>query len=172
MIIDSKLISALKRREKKAFDKVYQEYYRLVYYVALTTTRDEELAQDIMQDTFINFMKNIEDYEHDGKLKQYLTTIARNLSMNAIKDKNRKNESLDDSLLSASVNDDTSEVVVKLTLEKTLSLQDAEIVSLKVLYNYNFREIAEELGLTIGVVQSQYYKAIESLKKYFEKEND
>ena len=62
-----------------------------------------------------------------------------------------------------------SEVDVMLTLDKTLTHEESQIVSLKVLYDYNFREIAEELNQSLGTIQAKYYKAIGKLKLYFER---
>lgn len=165
-------LSSLKQRKRKTFEIIYRKYYRLVYYVALTIVKDENLAQDIMQDTFVSFMNHIEDYNEDGKIKQYLTTISRNLALNAVKRKSAKNEIVDDDLLShaSSVNNHNNYIEVMLTLEKTLSLEESNIVSLKVLFDYNFREIAEDLNLSLGVVQAKYYKAMEKLRTHFEKE--
>ena len=78
MKISKKILRDLKNRQEKAFNIVYHEYYKLIYYVALKITKDETLAQDIMQDTFVKFMENIENYQDDGHLRQYLTTITRN----------------------------------------------------------------------------------------------
>ena len=35
--------------------------------------------------------------------------------------------------------------------------------------DYNFREIAEDLNLSIGTIQSTYYRAIEILREYYSK---
>ena len=50
--------------------------------------------------------------------------------------------------------------------------EEAKIVSLKVLFDYNFQEIADEIGLTLGATQARYYKAIEKLRKYFKGEKN
>ena len=52
----------------------------------------------------------------------------------------------------------------------TLSEEESNIITLKVLYDYSFKEIGEELNMSIGQIQAKYYKAINKLKKYFEKE--
>ena len=48
MKISKKILRDLKNRQEKAFNIVYHEYYKLIYYVALKITKDETLAQDIM----------------------------------------------------------------------------------------------------------------------------
>lgn len=164
-------VSVLKKRRKKDFELIYNQYYKLVYYVAYNVVKDQELAQDIMQDTFVNFMNKIEDYNEEGKVKQYLTTISKNLALNALK-KKTNNEIMDEDLINFASSKDKhmQEVELKLTLEKTLSLEESYIVTLRILYDYSFKEIAEEINQTIGTVQAKYYKALEKLKVYFEKE--
>lgn len=168
-IINSKVIANLKNRQKKAFEIVYNTYHKLVFFIAFKITKDEQLSLDLMQDTFVKFMNNIEDYEDDGKLKQYLSSIARNLSLNALNEKENNHILLDENILNGKNYQDNSKVAVFIALEKCLSPLEIEIVSLKVLFEYNFREIAEDLNLTLGTVQSTYYRAIETLRKYYKK---
>ena len=165
-------ISKLKRRREKDFKEIYLKYYKLVHYVSLLIVKDEHIAEDIMQDTFVSFMNHIEDYKDDGKVRQYLTTISRNLSLNYIKKKSTTNE-----IITEDVTQDISyterkykEIEIKLTLNKTLSIIESEIVSLRVLFDYSFKDISEELNLSIGEVQAKYYKAINKLKEHFNKE--
>ena len=76
---------------------------------------------------------------------------------------------LDDNIINEKHYEDNTKVAVLLALEKCLSPLEIEVVSLKVLFDYNFREIAEELNLSIGTIQATYYRAIELLKNYYTK---
>ena len=70
MSINEKVILDLKLKKKYAFDLVYQEYYRLVYYIALDITRDEQVSQDVLQETFIKLMNDISNYQEKGSFKR------------------------------------------------------------------------------------------------------
>ena len=152
MKISKKILRDLKNRQEKAFNIVYHEYYKLIYYVALKITKDETLAQDIMQDTFVKFMENIENYQDDGHLRQYLTTITRNLALNLVTKKETINL---DSIKEPSTNDNNN-IELILTLKNTLDEDESNIVILKINYDYNFQEIAEDTNSTIGIVQAKY----------------
>lgn len=167
MKISKKILRDLKNRQEKAFNIIYHEYYKLIYYVALKITKDETLAQDIMQDTFVKFMENIENYQDDGHLRQYLTTITRNLALNLVTKKETINL---DSIKEPSTNDNNN-IELILTLKNTLDEDESNIVILKIIYDYNFREIAEDTNSTIGIVQAKYYKALKKLKNHFEGDN-
>ena len=168
MIFRSSTLKQLQNKSEKAFEEIYQKYHKLVFYVALQIVKDEDVAQDIMQDTFVKFMKQIDHYEDQGKIKQYLTTISKNLSLNYIK-KAKKEESYDDTKVGTRKKP-SNKTDVMLTLHKTLTQEEAQIVTLKVLFDYSFKEIGEELDQSLGTIQGKYYKAIEKLKTYFAKE--
>lgn len=70
-------IQKLKNRNKEDFRKIYLKYYKLVHYVSLLIVKDEQIAEDIMQDTVVSFMNHIEEYEDEGKVKQYLTLLPK-----------------------------------------------------------------------------------------------
>lgn len=65
-------------------------------------------------------------------------------------------------------NDINSEINILTTLNNLLEPIDGKIMALKILYNYTFSEIGEDLGLTIGEVQAHYYKNLKILKKHYE----
>lgn len=170
MDVNTKVIENLKKRNERAFNIVYKKYYRLVYYVAFDILHDASAAEEVMQETFIKLMSNIESYQDNGQFKKYITTIAKNLALNEYKKRKRyETVPLEDSFFKS---EDYSTIDVILTLENTLTNEEAKIVSLKVLFDYNFQEIADEIGLTLGVTQARYYKAIEKLRKYFKGEKN
>ncbi|MGM9858035.1 MAG: RNA polymerase sigma factor [Bacilli bacterium] len=168
MIFRSNTLTQLQNKNEKAFEEIYRKYYKLVFYVALQIVKDDDIAQDIMQDTFIKFMKQIDHYEDQGKIKQYLTTISKNLALNYVK-KAKKEERYDDTKI-GTTKKLTNKTDLMLTLKKTLTPEESQIVTLKVLFDYSFKEIGEELNQSLGTIQGKYYKAIDKLKIYFAKE--
>ena len=58
------------------YDKIYRYcFFRL---------RDPDLAEDLTQETFLRFYRQI-SYEEEGKALAYLYTIARNLCLDAVR---------------------------------------------------------------------------------------
>ena len=162
--VSLEIIERLKARDEKAFDIIYDKYYRLVYYVAYEILNDASGSEDILQETFIRLMDNIEDYEDEGNFKNYLTRIAKNLALNELKRKKRVQLiEYDEDIDSNQAND----IDIVFTIDKCLSKEEAIIVKNKVLYDYSFKEIANQLHWSIGKTQSQYYLALKKLKKHF-----
>lgn len=165
---DVKLIKELKRNSEKAFKKVYDQYKNLVYYQAYCILNNKEDAEDVLQNTFIKFMKNIEYIDDDSSLNQLLSKMSKNEAIDMYRKKVKRNETLDDNINTYKEDDfDNSKVNVILTLNNALKPLDASIIALKIIFDYSFEDIAQELNESIGVVQARYYKAIKVLKSYY-----
>lgn len=169
MSSDSKIIKKLKNRSLSTFEKVYYQYKNLVFYHAYSIVNNKEDANDITQNTFIKLMKNIDAIDDNSSLKALLSKIAKNEAIDVYRrNANRKeiyNEDLLNNQADGSNNEKDFNVII--SLNNTLEELDAKIVSLKIVYDYSFIEIAKELEITLGTVQARYYKALEQLKQYY-----
>lgn len=166
MIIESHLIRRIKQRDEEAFEIVYRKYEGLIYYIALSITKNKEDAEEIVQDTFLNMFKSIETYEEKNKFKQWLMQIARNLSYNKVTRNKEKNTIKNEEYVN---NTPSQENMIEniLTIERTLDEQSSYIVICKVVYNFSFKEIANDLNMTVNQVQGIYYQSLKKLKKVF-----
>lgn len=166
MIIESHLIRRIKQRDEEAFEIVYRKYEGLIYYIALSITKNKEDAEEIVQDTFLNMFKSIENYEEKNKFKQWLMQIARNLSYNKVTRNKEKNTIKNEEYVN---NTPSQEDMIEniLTIERTLDEQSSYIVICKVVYNFSFKEIANDLNMTVNQVQGIYYQSLKKLKKVF-----
>lgn len=169
MSSDSKIIKKLKNRSSSTFEKVYCQYKNLIFYHAYSIVNNKEDADDITQNTFIKLMKNIDAIDDNSSLKALLSKIAKNEAIDVYRrNANRKeiyNEDLLNNQADGSNNEKDFNVII--SLNNTLEELDAKIVSLKIVYDYSFIEIAKELEITLGTVQARYYKALEQLKQYY-----
>lgn len=169
MKISSDIVRRLKERDEDAFHIVYDEYEKLIYYIAYSITKNRHDAEEIVQDTFLRMFNSINTYQENGKFKQWLMQIARNLSYNKVtRDKERDNVYDEEALRTAKASPSTAHLI--LTIQGILDEDSANIVILRVIYNFSFKEIAEETGFTIGKVQSMYYVSMKTLKKEFKYE--
>lgn len=166
MIIESHLIKKIKQRDEEAFEIVYRKYEGLIYYIALSITKNKEDAEEIVQDTFLNMFNSIDTYQEKNKFKQWLMQIARNLSYNKVTRNKEKNTIKDDEIIkNTQYNENTIDYI--LTIEGNLDEQSSFIVISKIVYNFSFKEIAKDLNMTVNQVQSIYYQSLKKLKKVF-----
>ena len=75
---------------------IYQKYYKTVKGYALTLCFDEDLAEDITQETFFKAIKSYEKFNHKCKVETWLCQIAKNTFLNLKRPK--PTENIDDYL--------------------------------------------------------------------------
>ena len=159
-------LEAMKRGDEGAFEYIYNYAKNAVFYCAYSILKDRGLAEDIMQNTFIKVRQYVYSYQKGTKPLAWITTIARNLSIN--EHNRRKREIYTDftdynSKASYTMSDD------KLVLDaafKHLKEKDRQIVIMHVLGGLKHRELAEIFNMPLGTVLFKYNSALKKLRKY------
>jgi RNA polymerase sigma-70 factor (ECF subfamily) len=59
-------------------ENLYKEYFVVVYKYILSISRDQNTAEEIVQETFFKAMKKIDDFRGDCSVKSWLCQIAKN----------------------------------------------------------------------------------------------
>ncbi len=77
-----KLIASAKNGDNEAFEVVYTMLYTPLYRYVYSRSRDNELANDICQQTFLKFYQALTVYESEKSPLAYLFTIAKHLLIN------------------------------------------------------------------------------------------
>ena len=74
-MIEDKVIKALRSKNRKvveeAFEEVYYQYYKLLYYIAIKILNDSEKSSDIVNDVFLAFFNNINKIDLYKNIKYY-----------------------------------------------------------------------------------------------------
>jgi len=140
---------------------------------AITLTRDQESAKDLMQETLFRALANKEKYSVGTNLKAWLYTIMRNIFINNYRRRAKQNTIFDhsgnDYLL------DYNQVTASNLAESRLSLKDiyAAIYKLPEIFKkpfilyfdgYKYHEIADMLNEPLGTIKSRIHFARKLLK--------
>ncbi len=163
-----KAMQALKDGDTDAFEYIYNETKRVVFYCAFSILKDHGLAEDIMQNTYIKVKQYCHSYQKGTKPIAWITTIARNLSIN--EHNRRKRELYTDfsdynTHASYTLSDDK---LVLSTAFKYLSEREAQLVIMHVLGGLKHRELAEIFNMPLGTVLFKYNSALKKLRKRIE----
>ncbi len=146
--------------------EIYVDFSSPIFRYALSITKDLQLAEDIMQDTFISIIKYAKSYKPNTNYKAWVFTIAKNLCNKALV--KGKTISLDDETFNDSIalstKDQYLESLQALNVLKTL---EREIVVLFVFDEFSQVEISKILGISYISVRSKYANAMKKLKKYY-----
>lgn len=161
----NKLFCKLKRKEKNAYEELYQKYSSLVYQIAFSILKNKENAEDVMQNVFIKIV-NLSKEKLPSKYEaSWLYSVTKNEAISYIR-KNKETMPIEDCAEKVQ-EDEIEEVMQKESYEKMISSleqKEKQIISLKVDVGLSFKEIASLLNMPIGTIQWKYYKSLHTLK--------
>ncbi len=89
----------LRQGNRSALANIYNETKDAVFSLCYSYMRIYALAEDMMQETYMNVIKHIGRYKESGTAKAWITTIARNLCLNELKKRKREVALPDETLL-------------------------------------------------------------------------
>ncbi len=76
---DRELVALLKRCDTKAFDEVFERYRARLYSFLVRLSGSRDVAEDLLQETWIRLATRVSSLREDEKLAPWLFTVARNL---------------------------------------------------------------------------------------------
>lgn len=166
---DYYLIRKMKKGDNNSLEEFVRKHYQEILKYCYRNLSGSNLAEDITQETFIRFFNHLNRYEHNGKARNYLYTIAGNLCKNQYK---LKSELVFEEVCQASevLEDDVnSKLDMKNALIK-LPMEFREIMVLHYFQDLKLREIAAILGVGLPLVKYRLAKAKEKLRNILEEE--
>ena len=161
------LLLDMTRGDQEALAQLYHRTRTAVFGLALSYLKNRHDAEDVTQDTFVRAWENAPSYRPQGKPMAWLLTIARNLSLMKLREKDRT-ESLPEEDWALPGPDDALTTEDRTVLSAAMSvLEDEEqrIVLLHAVTGLKHREIAESLSLPLSTVLSKYHRALKKLRR-------
>ncbi len=162
------------KHNAKRLDKVYREQRTAVYHTALTLLKDAAAAEDVMQEVFLAYYREIERAHEVHHLKAWLLTATRNRCYNLLRD-GRREESIEYLAEVAAMPDPMTDIQQRDTVDRAFAcLTDDERLafSLHYLDGYTYRQIAEGLDIPMGTVQTRCRIARKKLRTVLRKMNE
>lgn len=168
---------AIKAGSKDVFRSVYRaEYDNLVHFVT-SYTRNRQDAEDIVQETMLATWEYRETLDPARNFRSYLYTIARNKSLNYLRDnaKRLRGSTLQESenqinsmaLMSTSVEDEIHALELREFIDRIyLSLPEKVVNTFKMSRQegMTYNEIAEQLGVSPKVVEYHISITLKALR--------
>lgn len=84
---NSNWLTELIKGDKDIFQKIYFEFYPRLYHFSYDLVRSNDIAKDIVNETFIKLWETKSELRPDSNLEAYLITISRNKCLNFLKHK-------------------------------------------------------------------------------------
>lgn len=166
------LVAALQRKDRSAFEYLYDHYSGALLGVISRIIKKEELAEEILQDVFLKVWDRIETYDASkGKLFTWMLNIARNQAIDKTRSKEfSKGKKTDDieTLVSKVDKREFSETKVEAIglqdLLNSLPEEQRFVIDQHYLKGYTQAEMAEEFNLPLGTVKTRMRLAMIELR--------
>ena len=164
---NSDLIQGAINGESKAFNELYLQSYRYVFFVIRQYISDDETTYDAIQETFIKVYKNIGSLREPASYYGWLTSVAKNTAIDILRTKPSETELVYEEKNDATLKDEQTNKDVSLDVEtvlKKLDPQDADLLSLVYYDGMRISQIAKMQGVPKTTVYSRFNKAKKNLK--------
>ena len=184
--LDKMLVARFKSGDQAAFDDIVSRYWDRIFSRVLQLLKNRQEAEEVTQDAFVRAHKGLENFRGDSSFSTWLFQIATNLAHNKYwywwRRKRDASFSLDQNIsregsvtlvdiLPAEGEDpgqtaSTQELVDRVSeCMPQLNEKHYEILTLRIVQNMTYEEIAQHLDISIGTVKSRIARARESLRE-------
>lgn len=174
------LIEGLKNGNKQAIEKLYKMYAGSLMGIISRIVKFDEIAEDILQDTFVKIWKCISQYdESKGRLFTWMANLAKNAAIDQVRSKNYTYYSKTDDLTAvntevldrnSNISFNTETIGMK-QLMKHLKPDQQNILDLIYFEGFTQMEVSEYLNIPLGTVKTKIRLSILRLRKYFNETN-
>ena len=154
---DIELIEACLKENPSAQRFLYDKFSSKLYGICLRYSKNDEEAQDILQDSFVKIFTKLHTYQFTGSFEGWLKRITTNTSIEYYR-KKIDTEEVDDIKFNPylSVDSDKSlEVEELLKMIQELPEGYRMIFNMYAIDGFTHGEIAEKLGISAGTSKSQ-----------------
>jgi len=178
---DDKLIRDALEGDQKAFKDLVDRHKSSVFHIVFRIVRDREIANDLVQETFMKAFSSLKSYRSEYRFSTWLYKIAANSSIDHLRKRRIRALSLDnpiqteDGQVGIEVADYSHHPEREMVRqEQAVSINEA-IESLPDKYRRviiarhreekSYEDIARELKVPVGTVKARIFRARELLKK-------
>lgn len=164
-------------QNQASMEKLFKEYYASMYRLAFTFLHDSEESRDVVQSVFLRLMSGSQILQ-EPSIGGYLLMSVRNGSLNLIA--RRKLDERFQLLYPREVEYSLTPVkeqeerwkAISRYIDEHLSSQTARILRLCYEEDKSYKEVAEELNISVSAVNKHIVQGLKTLRKKFKDETD
>lgn len=170
---EEELVVLLQNKDAQAFGYLYDNYSAALFGVIYKMVEDKELAEDILQETFVKIWNSFSAYDSSkGRLFTWMLNITRNHTIDTLRSREYKKQN---QIYNGKINVDNFIDVAggaarfdSLGIRKHLThlkTDQKQIIDLAYFSGFTHEEIAKQLSIPLGTVKTRMRAAIMELRR-------
>ena len=172
---EPELVHAILEKDKNGAEALYDMYSSSLYGVIFRIVQHQEIAEDLLQDTFIRIWNSFSSYDAaKGRLFTWMVNFARNIAIDKTRSKEFRNsaktEDIENNVLIIDKQVNTiinPEPIGLKDLIGKLKPEHKIILDLVYFEGLTHVEVAKKLEIPLGTVKTRLRNAIITLRKLF-----
>jgi RNA polymerase sigma-70 factor, ECF subfamily len=172
---DEALVALVARGDESALAELYDRVGRVAYGLALRVVRDEQLAEDAVQEGFLALWRTAAAFRAErAKASTWILTLVHRRAVDVVRrEERRRAEPLGKELAAQAGESETTEEAAWLRFERE-RVQDAlrqlpdvqrEAIELAYYGGFSQSELAERLGVPLGTIKSRMFAGLSRLRE-------
>ncbi len=173
MKADLELVDEVKAGEGKAFSELVKRHQTALLRVCSRMTRDNELAEDIVQESFVKAYRKINLFEGRSSFKSWLFQIAINTARNKLRSQRFELVNIDDVNMATNESAEASlihldiKAILRCEVEK-LPEKQRRALELRIYEDLSFNEIAQIMDCPYDTAKANYRHGVLKIKQALE----
>lgn len=169
---DNTCFTQIKSGNKLAFDQLFRKYYGYLCNYANQFLKDQEAAEEVVQDIFFKLWQNRTGLDIEVSIKSYLFRTVQNTCLNQLKHQKvketyqsyhqRQIELQEQQVHTLAEENELSHIIDEAINQ--LPEERKKVFKLSRFEELKYKEIAEKLGISIKTVEAQMGKALKQLR--------
>ena len=172
---EADLVAALVAGNPKALEKLYKSYSAALFGIISKTVKQEDAAEDILQETFLKIWNSIGQYDPTrGRLFTWMARLAKNKAIDHLRSRGEINHLKNDDLADFTVEVNqlhqiqyNPEFIGLKQLLMALSPEQTKIIDLIYFQGYTQVEVSEMLNIPVGTIKTRIRTAIKTMRSFF-----
>lgn len=175
---EKELVEKIIKKDKKAFYEFYQEYYPKIVKFINRQIKDSSQAEEIAQDTFIDFLEGLRDFRFQSTVKTFIFSIARNKTIDWLRKKRLKKilfsslpSYIIEGLKVVFIDDEIKRNELSRRIKKVLQQLPNDyqmVLRLKYWEGEKVKTIAEKMAMSFKATESLIFRARKAFIKIFQ----
>ncbi|MGE3975820.1 MAG: RNA polymerase sigma factor [Bdellovibrionales bacterium] len=173
---DLELVWAVKQGNSNAFSELVLRHQKGLFRLLWRVTRDQTMAEDVVQETFIKAYQKIQLFEERSSFKSWLFRIGINTATNSLRSRKSDTYNIDDVHISTAATGERDlvyrdlQILVAKELEKLPDRQKTALM-LRIFEDLSFQEIAVIMECPYDTAKANYRHGLLKVKASLEKQD-